>query len=172
MLSQDPNERPNSIREIRQQLNAHREHYLSNQKLSALKRTVIPEGKIDEPLAINPPEIVGRDWRDNRLIIELDRELNQGWINALRNMGNYNYVSGSEPSAFNFKGSTAFVNSSSHSAQNVLNNFKAWLPKATQKYHSILEAENRRRELEERKRIQAELAEEEERKSVMSKLKF
>lgn len=115
---------------------------------------------------------MGRDWRDNRLTIELDQEITPGWVRALGKMGGHSAVHGRPPTAFKFQGSTASIETLAHEASDVLNYFKQWLPMATMKYRSNLEAEIKRRELEERNRIQAELEKEEERRSVMSKLKL
>ena len=69
MLSQDPAARPSSMRDIRQELNARRNEFLSHQRVSALKQTVISEAEIDDPLAEIPPTVIDADWDGSTLTL-------------------------------------------------------------------------------------------------------
>ena len=172
MLSQEPDDRPNTIREIRQELNSRRDEFVSHQKISKLKNTVIPEGEIDDPLAHTPPEILDCDWRDGVLTLKLDQPVHHKWIHALADMGSYHSVYRCGPENFSFSGNEARVSVGSESVQDVVNHFKDWLPKASNKLKQILHAEHVIAERKEREEIARRLAAEEERQRVLNNVKF
>ena len=172
MIKQDSNERYSSIEEVKRDIAHQRQEFITYQRLSKISETVIPEGEIDDPLAFNPPKIVGVDWSGGTLVITLDRPVHDKWIRALHNMGNYSAVMGIEPNSFQFNGKVARVGASHTDAQRVVNFFKEWLPKATSRLKFDLEQENevRRHRAGEDMRIQKQ--HEEARLKVLRDLKF
>ncbi|MBO6783266.1 MAG: protein kinase, partial [Alphaproteobacteria bacterium] len=172
LLSQDPNGRPGAVREVRDEISRGRQEYFSHQKVSQIDATVIPENEVDDPLALSPPTVVGADWDDNRLTIELDQEVSPRWVRALQSMGNYQSVMGCDPSRFEFHGRRASVQVNGDSAQRVLDFFKSWLSPATQKLHHELQnelaVERQRRE----EYLASERRKAEERQKVLQNLKI
>lgn len=139
MLRQNPSERPASIAIVKDLLQRHQAEQVSLQKLSQITREVVKVGEIDDPLALEPPQIVGVNWSNGSLTIKLDRPVNEAWIHALRNMGNYSSVMNRGPETFQFRGTEARVASNDHEAQHIINHFKAWLPQATRVLKQHLE---------------------------------
>jgi serine/threonine protein kinase len=139
MLRQNPSERPASIAIVKDLLQRHQAEQVSLQKLSQITREVVKVDEIDDPLALEPPKIVGVNWNNGSLTIKLDRPVNEAWINALRNMGNYSSAMNRGPETFQFKGTEARVSSNDHEAQNIINHFKGWLPQATRVLKQHLE---------------------------------
>jgi serine/threonine protein kinase len=172
MLSQDPDSRPDSIRQIRQELNSRQRDFLSHQKLSKLKNKVIPEEEIDDPLAHTPPTIVDIDWDQHVLTITLDQPIHNRWVSAFNNMGNYSFVLGRGPQTFKFAGPTARVSAKAEQVQDIINHFKVWLPLATKKYHESLQQEQANATRHERGLIERRKRAEEERQRVLRDVKF
>lgn len=172
MLSQNPESRPNSIREIRRELNKRQDEYLSQQKISKLKQTVIAEEEIDDPLAKTPPVLVDADWDGSTLTLKLDKSVNAGWVSALCNMGGYSYIMGHPPETFSFSGDIARVSASGHEVQEIVDHFKNWLPEATNRYRHMLTQEQQEVVRREKEELQRKLRLEEERKRVMGDLKI
>ena len=145
MFSHELEARHDSIRSIRQEINARRNEYLSHQKLSTLTNTVVPEGEIDDPLAHNPPELIDFDWNGQVLTLSLDQPVNGGWISALCNMGSHRSMVRYEPQKFQFTGASAQINVGANARiqeiQSIIDIFKEWLPKATSVYHHNLKNE-------------------------------
>jgi serine/threonine protein kinase len=58
MIKQSADERPTSIAAVKQLIQKYRADAVSQQKLSAIDKTVIKASEIDDPLAIEPPRLV------------------------------------------------------------------------------------------------------------------
>jgi serine/threonine protein kinase len=112
MIRQAPGERPANIAEVKALIQRHQADAVSLQRLSKIKETVIKTGEIDEPLAFDPPQLIDASWDADLLTLTLDRPVNQSWVNALHQMGNFTSVSGIPPQAFNFSGNRATVRAS------------------------------------------------------------
>ena len=142
MLRQNPSERPASIATIKGLIQRHRAEAVSLQKLNTLRDTVISAGEVDDPLAHEPPKLIGAEWDGNGVLrLTLDRPVHDQWVHALRHMGNFSAVMGIGPERFSFRGTTASVPVDTHSVQPVIDHFKNWLPKATSVLKSNLEYE-------------------------------
>ena len=172
MLQNDPAARFQDIDEVKKELIARGEQHVSMQKLSLLRDTVIPAGELDDPLISDPMNIVGVDWTNEMLSIELNHAPNQNWLWALGHMGNYTSLMGKGPERFQFVGNVARISASSHEAQQAIDYFKQWLPMANRVYVDKLKqdmAENERRQKAE---LQKQIRQEEERTQVKQNLKF
>ncbi|MCI0427318.1 MAG: serine/threonine protein kinase, partial [Nitrospiraceae bacterium] len=162
MRRQSPSERPSSIAQIKQQLIARKNDFVSQQRISSLRNAVIPEGELDDPLILDPVQLVGADYdRSGRLILQLSQPVNQVWHQALNSMGNYTSVFGKGPEAFSLQGSLASVLANEHEIKDLIGYFKQWLPRVNQRYKEIVTSEKQQREAKERQRLQAEIADEE-----------
>lgn len=167
MLRQVPQERPASIAELKGLIQRYQAEAVSIQRLSRFDATVISAQEIDEPLAHEPPRLVGFDWDGQRLKLTLDRGVSQDWVNALRQMGNYSSVGGIGPDTFSFQGNQAFVDVQEHEIQPVIDHFKNWLPEATRTLKSLLEQAAQRQEAERREILRHEREAEERRLRVL-----
>lgn len=172
MLQQDPGSRLQSIEDFKKELLAREAEFISRQKLSSLKETVIPSSEIDDPLIADPPRVVSVDWEDNVLKIKLQRPVNQEWIWALNNMGSHTSILGKGPEAFRFSGSEAQVSAKADEAQDIINYFKGWLPKANQVYESQIRREKEQNERREREALRQQIAKAEERANLLERLKI
>ena len=172
MLQQDPAARYNNIEEIKKELVARGEEHVSMQKLSKLKGTVILTTEVDDPLINDPMKIVKVDWKNNTLSIELNHLLNHNWIRALLNMGSYSSVMGKEPNRFQFVDKVARISARSNEVQQIVDQFKQWLPTANKVYEDKLKRDQEAKEREEREELQRRIQQEEERADVMRNLKF
>ena len=161
MMRQNPADRPESIAVLKASIEKFKAEAITIQKIDRITNTVIPEGAIDDPLAFEPPKLVGAEWDNDQLTLTLDRSVSQGWVLALHNMGNYSSVLGVDPQRFSFSGAKASVRCQEHAAQPVIDHFKQWLPRATEVYRARLEreADNKRRERLEKLRIEKEAEE-------------
>lgn len=154
MMRHEPSQRPGSIAAVKQLIQKYQAEAVSLQKLNNFEQIVIPAGEVDEPLAHQPPRLVNATWNNGTLTLELDRPVNDGWIQALWNMGNYSSIMGAEPQRFHFNGKVTRVASNESAAQSIVDHFKNWLPAATTIYRQALEAEVRDREVQRRRALQ------------------
>ena len=156
MLRQNPSERPAHIGDVKGLIQRYRAEAVSLQKLSVLRNTVIPAGQVDEPLAYEPPKLIAVEYKPGVLHLTLDRRVNDNWVRALQNMGNFTSVMNVPPTAFRFDGTQAMVSLEEHNAQAAVNYFKDWLPAATRVLKYNLEQEAQHAEAQRVQRLQQE----------------
>jgi len=172
MLRQAPEGRPASIEEVKRELISRGNEFVARQRVSQLKETVVPVGDIDDPLVVDPVRIVGADWDDNVLTLMFQHAITPAWQQALLNMGSHSALMGAGPERFTFRGNKGFVNIDDRYAQDVINNFKVWLPKANCVYVERVRREKREAEEAERERLRQEAKRQEARANVLRNLKI
>lgn len=173
MIRQDPARRPPSVAKVKETILKYRTEAISLQKISQIDATVIPAGDVDDPLAFEPPRVIGGEWRDGYLFLRLDRPVNSGWIDALRyHMGGHTAVMGAGPERFEFNGTEARVPINDYSAQQAINHFKEWLPRASAAYRQILTTALERQRREREEELRRERVREEQRLQINRALQF
>jgi serine/threonine protein kinase len=172
MLRQVPQERPASIAELKGLIQRYQSEAVSVQRLSQFNAEVISAQEIDDPLANEPPRLVGFDWDGRELTLTLDREVSEYWVSALGQMDSTSSVMGKGPEAFSFRGNQAFVDAEEHEVQSTINFFKGWLPTATQKLKFLLERAAQRQEAERKEKLHHEREAEERRLHVLRSIKI
>jgi serine/threonine protein kinase len=166
-IRQDPTERPDTIAAVKGLIQKHQAEAISLQRLSKIQGTVVKADTIDDPLAEQPPRLIGFDWDSNQLTLILDRPVTNEWVAALRNMGNFTSVMGVGPEAFSFRGDRATARVQEHSIQQVINYFKVWLPQASRVLKETLQANAQRLEAQRREQLRREQQVEEQRLRVL-----
>lgn len=172
MIRQNPAERPTSIQHIKSEIEGYHSQYITLQKLSAFSEEIVPSLAIDDPLATEPPKLVGADWNAGELLLTLDQPVSKEWVDALGNMGSYSSVMGVGPETFRFHGRTARVRVNSRDVQAVIDHFKVWLPNATGVLHFQLRQHAQRAEAQRQERLRRMREAEEERLRVLRALKI
>jgi serine/threonine protein kinase len=172
MIRQAPDDRYQSIQEVKQAISAQHSEFLSLQKISQIDATVIPAGDVDDPLAYAPPKLATVDWNNGILTLTLDRTVHTRWLNTFSNL-NVMYVMGAHPSIFQFKeGRIAEVPVQAKDVQQVVNYFKQWLPEASRLLKEALQREVRIKEDQLREKLRHDKAAEEERLQVFRSLRI
>lgn len=173
MIKQSPDQRIKSIQEIKQKLISYGNEFITHQRISKLENTVITTSDIDDPLILNPPELINFDYQDGNLILILSKEVNPLWVWALNNMGNYNSVRGKGPERFKILENKAIIPARDQSeAQAIINYFKTWLPKANSVYEQKVRKDIENKEKEERQRLQAEIEKQKQRERILKDVKI
>ena len=173
MIAQSPADRPGSLQQVKAIIRKYSDESINLQRISELNNVVIPVGSIDDPLAYNPPKIVGASWQPQTLTLILDQIVSPGWAETLKyKLGSYSSALGYGPDRFNFKDNTATIGVPEHAVQSVIDYFKTWLPQATNVYRHELEEAARQQEIRLRQQLRAEREAEELRLRVNQNLKF
>jgi hypothetical protein len=174
MLSQRPEGRPQTIAEIKLLIQRYESDAVSLQRISKIDDAVIKSDTIDEPLAFEPPQLVGIDWWDGRLILTLDRPVTQDWIVAFHRIG----LPGAPLSvdrqkfAFDINRKVLSVGAMGRNVQLVLDAFKACLPRVTQELKILLEQRTRKEEAQNQSRLREEREKEQQRLNVLKNLRI
>ena len=172
MLRQNPDERPNSIQEVKSLLSLRYEEFTTKQRLSYITGAVVLLTEIDDRLVLEPVRLIGADYKSGRLILKLSQPVNEMWETSFNNMGHFTALMGAEPKDFRFRDDTATVQVDDNSAQQVVDYFKGWFPLATQKYHSVLHELKLREQREQQARLLQERQELERRERVLRSIKI
>jgi len=146
MLRQTPRDRPSSIAAVKHLIQRQQAEAVSLQRLSEIDGKVIKATEIDVPLADTPPSLINAEWDGAVLTLVLDRQVTPQWVSALQNMGSYSSVMNKGPKAFSFNGNLATIGAPQHEIQLLIDNFKVWLPQATNTLKSKLEEAARKEE--------------------------
>jgi len=172
MLQQSPADRYASMAEVKGAIGRYQAEAISLQRISEIDGTVIKVGEIDEPLALTPPKLIDFDWNRGQLTLILDRPVTDNWVQALYRMANYGSIAGKSPESFVFRGNKAMVQAEDYQVQTMINNFKNWLPTATQTLRRQLEQKAQKQESEMREHLRRERESEEQRLRVFSQIKI
>lgn len=172
MLQQSGDSRPQSIKDIKNELIGRREDFIIQQRLDVLKKQVVPASDISDPLVLSPPEPLSVNYRRGEFIIELSVAPDQNWAGFFRqvNFGSANSMM--TPDRFHFSGNKVSITCDESYAEEAYAHFKRYREMAIRDYRSYIENEQRKMEEEERKRLRFEVEEEERRQRVMRKIKL
>jgi hypothetical protein len=173
MLNQNPDQRPNSIGEIKRQLIGRKNDFIEEQKLSKLKNKVIPKADVDDPLIENPPEIVDMKWENGRLIFTLSQSINKAWqacFNDLafanRGMFPYRHIEN------RFNDNTLSVRCEGNEAQGMVNSIKQIVNIANNNYKDLVERTTREQKAKEEAELKRQIELAERTKSINESLKL
>jgi len=174
MIRQRPDERPAAIDVVKRELQVRHNDFIERQRLSELRKVVVPLAEIDDRIALDPIRVVGVDWESGVLTLKLSQPVNADWAQAIQ-LGPYSHssVMGKGPESFQFRGDTGAVPArDADDAQRIVDYFKSWLGPAHQIYVDRLKAKKRDEEERQRKAIEREIAERETRRRVLTGIKI
>jgi len=169
MIQNKPESRPDSIDTIKSELIARGNAFVALQRVDAITKEVVPKfeaGKFD------PLKIVSADWENGRLILELNRMPESGWMQRFKQpSGSWSSVMGSGPEYFQFNGTKAIVGASEQSAQQIIDYAKGYVEMANRNYQGDLDMKAKQEEQAYREKLRQAQATAEARARVVSKLK-
>ena len=172
MLRQAPSDRPASIEAIKVELIGRKNQFIEKQRISKLKQTVVTESDLDDPLILDPPQLVNFDYDRETLILIFNKPVNHKWVWALQNMGSYSSLMGKGPESFSISGDKATIQARENEVQAIINHFKNWIPVVNRRYEERIRDEIREAAESERKRIQNEIEERERRQRILTNVKI
>jgi len=173
MLRQDPAARP-SIDEVKRQLIARGNEFISIQRLNSLKAAVVPDTEVEDPIITNPVRIIGVDYRNDYLVFTLSAAPPPLWVMGFqRPTSSWSSFPGSGPESFTFRGNEASVLLPAEKLPNQLTQYaKHYVELANGQYVQRITEEHRKRIDRERQQRLAQIAEEERRQKVLRDLKL
>jgi len=172
MIRQSPQERFNSIEEIKNQLIGRKNEFITRQRISELKDTVVPVTDLDDPLITDPLRIISFDWDRNTLTLYFQQPVNEKWVWALHNMGGHTGLMGYGPEAFRISGNKAVIDATEDLVQRIIDHFIEWLPKANRVYEERIRREKQQAEDAQRKEFERQIKEQEARQRVLKNVKL
>lgn len=169
MIQNNPEARPDSIDTIKKELIARGNAFVTLQRVDAITKEIVPKfeaGKFD------PIKIVSADWEDGRLILELNRPPESGWVQRFKQPdSSWSSLMGSEPVNFQFIKTKAIVEADEHSAQRVIDFAKGYVEMANRSCQREIDTKAKHEEHAYREKLKQEQAAAEARARVVSKLR-
>jgi serine/threonine protein kinase len=172
MMRQSPEDRIDSIEKIKNQLIGRKNEFITRQKVSELKDTVVPITELDDPLIADPPRLVNFDWDRGILTLVFQRPVNEKWVWALQNMGSHTSLLGKGPEAFKIHEDKAVIDAAESQVQKIIDYFNDWLPAANRVYEQRIRREKEQTEEKQRKELERQIAEQEARQRVLKNIKL
>jgi len=162
-----------SITEVKRELIARGNEFLSIQRLNALKTQVIRETDVDDPFVANPITIQSVDFKAETLYLTLSAPPPPNWVKAFHDSDVRTGYVGHGTERFVFLGKLAQLRvTRAHDLQKVLDSAKSFIEQANRLYAEMAVAA-RREDLEhERKTRLAQIAAEERRHQVLARLRL
>lgn len=171
MRQQDPAQRPQSIRAVKDELISRRNSFIEHQKLDALKKAVVKESEITDPLVIDPPALIDVTFSGAELIFRLSKPLSAKWIYEFQSMPAGGLL-GYTPDHHRIQGDTVRLSAPDRLAQQLVDQFKTYLDMANQLYSQLITREEENRVRKERASLAAQTQQEEARMRVQQSLRW
>jgi serine/threonine protein kinase len=172
MVRQDPGQRPD-ISEVKKQLIARQNEFLSLQKIDQLTKQVVPDHIVDDPLVRDPIKILGVDYQDGVLAVKLSSVPTQKWISEFQNQHSFRSFHGYGPERTEFMGGpTAYIRAPQNQEQQQMDYFKSWLANVNAQYKQRLEEEAETRRRQQREQLRQMRLDEEKRQAVLKNIQF
>jgi len=172
MVKQSPQDRPESIDVIKQELIGRKNAFVRQQKLSELKKQVVPTSQVDDPLINNPIKLGDVDYRDGSLVLILSQPPNRTWVEQFGSIHVRQHPYGIAPHSFTFRDNEAILPAEEPEVQKLVDYFKQWLLEANKNYEKKIIHAQRVEEEAQRRRLQEEIEEKEKRQRILKKIEI
>ena len=173
MVKQSPDERPNAINDIKKELIARKNDFVTEQKLKQLSKKVVPVTEVDDPLINDPIRLINLDFTpDMKFILTLSQPVNDAWVQVFRAMHIRTRPAGMGPNDFRFHNKQADIRYDENCGQQLVDQFKSYLSQANDNYKKKVIRDQKLIQAQERKQLQKEREKLERRKQVLSDIKI
>lgn len=176
MTNPEPSRRL-SISEVKRELIARGNEFLSLQRLNSLRNETLFDSQVDDPLLRNPITIQSVDFKGETLYLTLSALPPADWIAAFHGLahssGSPSAISGQGPDRYVFLGKLAHLRATRKAdPQQLLDLAKSYVAAANRLYIEHIEATHRHHIEQEREKMRAKIAAEERRHQVLAKLRI
>jgi len=162
MVRQQPEQRPQSVGRVKEELIGRRNEFIRTQQLDTLKKQVVPESQIDDPLISDSIRAVQKeDYRNGTLTLRLNRPVTRKWEECYRFRATA-FSANVSSAMISFKDDRVLIRVNDHFVPQAVEFFKQYCAAANEEYAARVkqehqkEIEHRRAEL--RQRVAAEEA--------------
>jgi serine/threonine protein kinase len=162
-----------SITEVKRELIARGNEFLSIQRLNSLKSMILRETEVDDPFIANPVTIQSIDFKAETLYLTLSAIPPQKWVAAFHGSGISTGLAGHGPDRFVFLGKLAHLRiARGTDPLQLVDRAKAYVAEANRHYAEMAVAAHREYLENERKKHLAQIAAEERRQHVLARVRL
>jgi hypothetical protein len=170
MIQQQPTQRPESIRVIKEELIGRGNEFIERQRLDELKRRAVPESHVDDPIISDPIRVVDKvSYSKGILILKLNRAVNRKFAECFSRRATRFSVNVSS-AMISLHEDTARVIVTEHFLQEGVNFLKEYLILANEEYAAQIRKEHQQRIEQSRAALKMEIAQAEARARVLKKV--
>jgi serine/threonine protein kinase len=172
MIRQQPEQRPLSIGKVKEELIGRGNLFVSLQHLEALKKEVVPESELCDPLVADPIRPIEKlDYRNGRLILGLNRSVNPKWEACFFRRAT-SFGANVSSALISFDRDKAIVLVNEHFLQQGLNFLKQYCEAANEEYASQVKREHQQKIEQKRSQLKRAIAERETKARVLQKIQL
>jgi serine/threonine protein kinase len=172
MIQQRPEERPQSVRKVKEQLIGRGNEFVALQTLDRLRREVVPESALFDPLIEDPIHIVEKEsYLDGVLTVRLNEGVNETWERCFRERATQ-WSSSCSAANISFNGDRAYITATEHNVQRCVDYLKQYLGPSNETYAAKITAEHRRGIEKARNALAFEIRQAEARMNVLKNIRI
>jgi serine/threonine protein kinase len=150
MIQQQPERRIGSASKIKEELIGRGHQFMELQRLDEVKRQVVPESEINDPLVADPIRLIDKeDYSNNTLILKLNRSVNDVWVACFQKRAT-RFSSNVSSAMVSFRGDRVNILVNEHFLSEGVNFVKEYIAAANEEYAAHVKREHQR-ELEQRR---------------------
>jgi len=172
MIQQKPQNRPDSIEEVKKELIGRKNTFVALQQYDESKKQVV---SASTPPEFVPISLIGLDFANGTLTLKLNRNVPPDWTQEFQHpRGGHSSILGYGPENFRIRGDTASISvrEDEKLVQNVVDHAKQYVAAANRGYVEQLREHAAREERQQRSALEKKVAEAELRKNILSKVKL
>jgi serine/threonine protein kinase len=170
MVQQQPEQRIQSVAKVKQELIARGNHFIELQRLEALKKQVVPESEIGDPIVADPIRIVETlHWSNNTLTLRLNQKINAKWEQCFRYRAT-SYSTTFSQRNISFHDDRVFIRIDEHHLQQGLGYLRQYIPTANEEYANLVKKEHRDEIARRNAELEQQVREQEARIRVLQKV--
>jgi serine/threonine protein kinase len=172
MIRQQLGDRMQSIRKVKEELRARGQQQIEFQRLDALKKQVVPDSNVTDPLIADPIRVVeASDFANGTLALRLNQPVNERWQVCFR-MRATARSSLFSSAMVRLDRDMAWLKTDEYHMQNAINMFKGYCESANEEYGKQVRQEHQEFLAKQHMELQRRVLEQETRVRVLGKIQI
>jgi serine/threonine protein kinase len=142
MVRQQPEQRPESVTKVKEDLIGRGNQFIQFQRLETLRKEVVPESEVNDPLIADPIRVIEKeDYNNGVLTLRLNRQINQEWELCFRKRAT-SFSANVSSAMISFHRDKAHVRVNDHFLQQGVNFLKEYCLLANEEYAAQVKREH------------------------------
>jgi serine/threonine protein kinase len=172
MVRQQPEQRPASVATVKNELIGRGHDFVHLQHLEALKKEVVPDSEVSDPLISDPIRAVEKlDYRNGTLTLRLNKPVNRKWEECFR-MRATAFSANVSSAMISFSGDRVLIRVNDHFVPQGLEFFKQYCVSANEEYAAQVEHDHDQQIERKRGELRRSVLEEEARMKILARIQI
>lgn len=172
MLQQRPEQRLQSVTKVKEELIGRGNEFIQLQRLGALKKQVVPESDLSDPIVSDPIRAVEKlDYRNGTLTLKLNQPVTKRWEECFRFRAT-GFSANVSSAMMSFQGDKVFIRVNDHFVPSAVEYFKQYCAAANEEYAARVRQEHQKEIERRRAELKQRVAEEEARVKILQRVRI